>query len=380
MSHIPYLKDRSIHIFFPTTLIYLDSEKSDQDRAISFSNICGFRLNSSIFNEHNCFVKKLWHEINMTLEFMNRWHTVLDDGYIFKNALEMLNSAFMFDEAIWLVQEPKRIVNRFLKFGLSDILEDIDIAASFVRKTMCWNNRMLHLLEWLRFLKHVVTEVDGAYEKDMFDGLLWTFLYNRLLYYHDILGQIQCFQRKIESQCEKPWIKPQRISHSFSSPSNSNIGGAIFKGTIAIGHTGWVWAMDCSADGRTIVSGSTDRTIRVWVREDGLWTNSALSGHTSTVFSVSINAPGDLINSKDKDGNSFAWKIDNKQWKKAKGHGFKTQFSVSNTSSLSHQNVQFSSFSSAVSKLSGHLTILIPSGFVTAVSHYPYIEFYEFSN
>lgn len=365
---------------FPIDGDTVRDRRPQQDSAISIRNICEFRLTSSIFNETNFYFKNPWYENNMTLEFINRWHTVLDDGYIFKTALNMLNSALMFDEAIWLVQEPKWVINRLQKFGLSDVLGDINIAASFVGKTLCWNKGILHLLAWFRFLKETLTKVVRDNEKDRPDGLVWTSLYKRLCYYYDPLGKIQCFQRKIESQSQKPWIKPQRISYTLSTPSNSNSANTIFQSAITIGHTGWVWAMDSTEDGRTVVSGSSDRTVRVWVRENGMWTNSALSGHTSTVFTVSINDAGDLINSRDKDGNSIVWSFDQKQWKKCKCQCLRSQFSLRNKSSMSPQIGENSSLLTVVSKLSGHLTTFLPSGFVTAVSYYPYIEFYEISD
>ena len=35
------------------------------------------------------------------------------------------------------------------------------------------------------------------------------------------------------------------------------------------GHTGWVWDVAISPDGAKIVSGSDDKTVRVWSMETG---------------------------------------------------------------------------------------------------------------
>lgn len=47
-----------------------------------------------------------------------------------------------------------------------------------------------------------------------------------------------------------------------------------------VGHTGGVWSSQM--DGNVIISGSTDRTLKVWNAETGQCTHT-LYGHTSTV-------------------------------------------------------------------------------------------------
>ena len=40
--------------------------------------------------------------------------------------------------------------------------------------------------------------------------------------------------------------------------------GCVFVQMCLKGHTGWVCAVALSSDGKTVVSGSDDRTVRVW--------------------------------------------------------------------------------------------------------------------
>lgn len=47
-----------------------------------------------------------------------------------------------------------------------------------------------------------------------------------------------------------------------------------------VGHTGGVWSSQMA--GNVIISGSTDRTLKVWNAETGQCTHT-LYGHTSTV-------------------------------------------------------------------------------------------------
>jgi WD40 repeat protein len=51
------------------------------------------------------------------------------------------------------------------------------------------------------------------------------------------------------------------------------------------GHGGWVIAVAVTPDGRRAVSGSVDRTLRLWDLEGGK-TIRALEGHTSVVMAV----------------------------------------------------------------------------------------------
>jgi WD40 repeat protein len=60
------------------------------------------------------------------------------------------------------------------------------------------------------------------------------------------------------------------------------------------GHTDWVRAVAVSPDGRTIVSGSRDRTVKVWEAESGRLLRS-LEGHTDLVRAVAVSPDGRTI-------------------------------------------------------------------------------------
>jgi WD40 repeat protein len=61
------------------------------------------------------------------------------------------------------------------------------------------------------------------------------------------------------------------------------------------GHTDSVEAVAISPDGKHIVSGSTDNTIRVWDVETGAQVGEPLRGHTQWVTSVAISPDGKRI-------------------------------------------------------------------------------------
>ncbi len=72
------------------------------------------------------------------------------------------------------------------------------------------------------------------------------------------------------------------------------------------GHTGEVLAVAVSPDGRFIVSGSDDRTVKVWERESGRLLRS-LEGHTDGVNAVAVSPDGRFIVSGSKDRTVKVW-------------------------------------------------------------------------
>jgi len=71
------------------------------------------------------------------------------------------------------------------------------------------------------------------------------------------------------------------------------------------GHTNNICSVAISPDGKHILSGSNDKTIRVWDRVTGGPLCAPLRGHTSAVSSVAIN--DNLIVSRSHDGTVLMW-------------------------------------------------------------------------
>ncbi len=72
------------------------------------------------------------------------------------------------------------------------------------------------------------------------------------------------------------------------------------------GHKGWVYCVAISPDGSTIVSCSRDKTIRVW----DLYTGECiriLEGHTDWVYSVAISPDGKTLVSCSRDKTVKIW-------------------------------------------------------------------------
>jgi WD40 repeat protein len=76
-----------------------------------------------------------------------------------------------------------------------------------------------------------------------------------------------------------------------------------------IGHSGAVWAVAVSPDGRAIASGSADNTIKLW----DLYTGQLMRtfyGHTAGVFSVAFSPDGKAIASVGKDKTVKLWQVE----------------------------------------------------------------------
>ncbi|KIM75554.1 hypothetical protein PILCRDRAFT_669545 [Piloderma croceum F 1598] len=67
------------------------------------------------------------------------------------------------------------------------------------------------------------------------------------------------------------------------------------------GHTSWVTSVAFSQDGKRIVSGSSDQTIRVWDAESGEVVVAPLKGHTDSVGSVAFSQDGHRVISISQD-------------------------------------------------------------------------------
>ncbi|KIN96777.1 hypothetical protein M404DRAFT_37725, partial [Pisolithus tinctorius Marx 270] len=76
------------------------------------------------------------------------------------------------------------------------------------------------------------------------------------------------------------------------------------------GHTSEVSSVAFSPDGKRIVSGSSDKTVRVWDVEGGVQIGRPLEGHTEEVSSVAFSPDGKRIVSGSKDKTVRVWDVE----------------------------------------------------------------------
>jgi hypothetical protein len=75
-----------------------------------------------------------------------------------------------------------------------------------------------------------------------------------------------------------------------------------------IGHQDWVWSVALSRDGKTLVSGSRDKTIKVWDLATGKELRT-LKGHQDLVRSVALSSDGKTLVSGSGDKTIKVWDL-----------------------------------------------------------------------
>lgn len=106
------------------------------------------------------------------------------------------------------------------------------------------------------------------------------------------------------------WFIPASV---LAAPDEANI----FP---QLGHTEPIGAVAISPDGRTIVSGSSDRTLKLWDVVSGRELRT-LSGHTSVIAAVAFSPDGKAIVSASKDNTLKLWDFaSGRELRTLKGH------------------------------------------------------------
>jgi WD40 repeat protein len=75
------------------------------------------------------------------------------------------------------------------------------------------------------------------------------------------------------------------------------------------GHSDWVMSASFSPDGKHIASGSCDKTIRIWDIKTGKTVHGPFKGHTDYVISVSFSSDGKSIVSSSGDKTINVWNV-----------------------------------------------------------------------
>jgi WD40 repeat protein len=75
------------------------------------------------------------------------------------------------------------------------------------------------------------------------------------------------------------------------------------------GHSGPVWAVAATPDGRQAISGSDDKTLKLWDLETGKVVRT-LEGHSGRVYAVAVTPEGAQAVSASGDHTLKVWELD----------------------------------------------------------------------
>jgi WD40 repeat protein len=124
----------------------------------------------------------------------------------------------------------------------------------------------------------------------------------------DIIAQFAYIDWRTMSAYEKILAVCRKEEPEKAKPLSS-MEWAYQEKIVLEGHTDWVFGVAVTPDGKTIVSGSTDDTLKVWDLETGRC-QVTFWGHTSTVVGVAITPDGKTIVSGSADGTLKVWDLE----------------------------------------------------------------------
>ncbi|MCL1470115.1 WD40 repeat domain-containing protein [Argonema antarcticum] len=117
------------------------------------------------------------------------------------------------------------------------------------------------------------------------------------------LPEIKLLLEKVKLIVNAPWLRPLK-------PNLTPPGGRLLR--TLIGHTGAILTLAVTPDGKWIISGSSDKTIKIWNLKTGAEIFT-LIGHTDKVTSIALTSDGKRLISGSDDCTIKVWDLGNQK-------------------------------------------------------------------
>ncbi len=109
--------------------------------------------------------------------------------------------------------------------------------------------------------------------------------------------------------------KEKRVENAKAKPSPPGLARTLS------GHTGAIYSVAWSPDGKLAATGAADKTARIWDPVKGTQVRS-LAAHATTVYAVAFSPKGDILATAGDDKLIKYWSVaDGKELRKSEGHG-----------------------------------------------------------
>ncbi|OKH42756.1 WD40 repeat domain-containing protein, partial [Scytonema sp. HK-05] len=128
-------------------------------------------------------------------------------------------------------------------------------------------------------------------------------LWGRLMSFE--VPEIQAMLEVAKQSKATPWLRP--LTPNLTTP-----GGQLIR--TLTGHSDSVYAVALTPDGKYVISGSSDNTLKVWNLETGQ-EKSTLTGHSHWVYAVALTSDGKYVISGSFDKTLKVWNLETGQEK-----------------------------------------------------------------
>ena len=188
-----------------------------------------------------------------------KWSTGPDDGYFFKHLAYHLKNAGKEKDLISLLLDFDWIETKLQNTDVTGLMQDYD--------HLQHDSEMLDISRAIRLSAHVLS----AYPRHLPSQLIGRLKGSQVL-------SIQSFLKQIPLRVHYPWLRP--LTGSLTPP-----GGPLIENLQ--GHSDLISALDLSPEGRRALSGSKDKTLKLWDLEIGKELRT-LRGHNAPISALAL--------------------------------------------------------------------------------------------